>query len=104
MTVKPFDKLMDDRFSPEQQKKIEEAAQKKIRAIRLGELRERLGQKQEELAKKLGVTQSGVSRIEMRKNLRMKTLKRYLEAMGGRLEVRAVFEDSTEVLISTESE
>lgn len=99
--MKPFNDLLEKRFSPEQRERIEQAAREKIGAVRLQQLREKLGHKQEDMAEKLGLSQSGVSRIEARKNLSVRTLQRYVEAMGGRLEVRAVFED-TEVQISSE--
>lgn len=104
MTEKSFDDLLNTRFGSEQRQRINNAARKKVRAIRLGELREKLGQKQEDLAEKLGVSQSGVSRIERRDNLGIQTLRRYLKAMGARLEIRAVFDDSVEILISTETD
>ena len=88
--MKPFDDLLDERFTRRQRAQIERAAREKVRAIRLGELREQLGLRQEDVADELGVSQSGVSRIELRKNLRIETLRRYLEALGGRLEVRHV--------------
>ncbi|MGH2514124.1 MAG: helix-turn-helix domain-containing protein, partial [Ktedonobacterales bacterium] len=41
----------------------------------------------------LGVPQSQVSRMERQAELYVSTLARYLEAMGGRLELWGVFED-----------
>lgn len=102
--MKPFDDLLNERFTKRQRAQIERAAREKVRAIRLGELREKLGLRQEDVADELGVSQSGVSRIELRKNLRIETLRRYLEALGGRLEVRAVFDDLGEVLLTTDTE
>jgi len=52
------------------------------------------------LANALDTTQSGVSRIEHQTDLYLSTLRSYIEAMGGSLEVSAVFPDG-KVLIST---
>lgn len=45
------------------------------------------------LAETLGTSQAAVSKIESRADLYISTLRNYLEAMGGRLEIRAVFPD-----------
>ena len=45
-------------------------------------------------------TQSGVSRIEHQTDVYLSTLRSFIEAMGGHLELSAIFPDGT-VLIST---
>ncbi len=50
--ARPFEELLDERFEPEQRRTINKAARKKIRAIRLRELSERLGRKPEDSADK----------------------------------------------------
>ena len=47
---------------------------------------------QEALAEALDTTQSGVSRLDQR-DLHLSTLLRYVEALGGRVEITAVFDD-----------
>jgi len=59
----------------------------------LGELRKARGLRQTELAERLGVGQVAVSRMESRGDLLISTIRNVVEAMGGRLEVRAVFPD-----------
>jgi ribosome-binding protein aMBF1 (putative translation factor) len=59
----------------------------------LAELRRARALTQAQLAETLGVPQSQVSRIERQAELYVSTLARYLEAMGGRLELWGVFED-----------
>lgn len=59
----------------------------------LGELRKARGILQTELGERLGIGQVAVSRMESRDNLLVSTLRNVVEAMGGRLEVRAVFPD-----------
>ena len=41
----------------------------------------------------LGMTQANVSRIEREDNVRLGTLARYVEGLGGRLEIHAIFDD-----------
>ena len=59
--------------------------------LALGELRAHRRLTQLELAALLDVTQANVSRIEHEDDLYLSTLRNYIEAMGGRLELRAVF-------------
>ena len=53
---------------------------------------------QEQVAQALGVSQANVSQIEHQDNIYLRTLSSYIAALGGRLEVRAVFPDETVVL------
>lgn len=46
-----------------------------------------------QLGEVLGVHQSEVSKIEHRTDIRVRTLVEYVEALGGHLEIRAVFPD-----------
>ena len=59
----------------------------------LAALRRARAYTQEQLAAALDVPQSQVSRIERQADLYVSTLARYLEAMGGRLELVGVFDD-----------
>jgi len=55
---------------------------------------------QTQLASALGVSQAQVSRIESQADLYLSTLRGYVQAMGGELELRAVFSDEQTVTIS----
>ena len=48
---------------------------------------------QAKLAEASGVNQGEVSKIEHRTDLYLSTLAEYVKALGGRLEIRAVFTD-----------
>ena len=48
---------------------------------------------QAELAGRLDVTQGAISKLEHSEDVRVSTLRQYLEALGARLELVAVFED-----------
>ncbi|HVR27904.1 MAG TPA: helix-turn-helix transcriptional regulator [Thermoanaerobaculia bacterium] len=60
----------------------------------LAPLRRELGLTQAELAPRVGISQSDLSKLERRQDLRLSTLRAYVEALGGRL--RIFFESSVE--------
>ncbi len=69
------------------------------KAAMLGELRRKLDLTQATIADRLDVTQENVSQIERGEaDVRLSTLSRYIEALGGRLEVRAAFPEETVAL------
>jgi transcriptional regulator with XRE-family HTH domain len=59
----------------------------------LHELRRAREMTQVALAKQLNMVQPSVSRLERQADLYVSTLRRYIEALGGRLEIHAVFPD-----------
>jgi DNA-binding transcriptional regulator YiaG len=59
----------------------------------LHELRRAREMTQVALARQLNMVQPSVSRLERQADLYVSTLRRYIEALGGRLEIRAVFDD-----------
>ena len=59
----------------------------------LFELRRARELSQQDLAQVLGATQPEVSKIEHRTDLYVSTLRRYIEALGGQLEITARFPD-----------
>src|SRR4051812_28831616 len=61
--------------------------------IALNVLRERRGITQEQVAAQLATSRPNVSRIEREDDVRMSTLQRYIEALGGELELIARFPD-----------
>jgi len=63
------------------------------------DLRRAVQRTQEELAASLGGCQDTVSRIERRSDLLLSTLRRYIEAMGGKLELVARFPNRPPLVI-----
>ena len=61
-----------------------------IEDVTLRELREMLGITQEELAKRIKASQSQLSQFESREDRKLSTLKKYVEALGGKLRVQAI--------------
>jgi hypothetical protein len=59
----------------------------------LHELRGARHMTQVALAKQLNMVQPSVSRLERQADLYVSTLRRYIEALGGRLEIHAIFPD-----------
>ncbi|MDZ7736290.1 MAG: XRE family transcriptional regulator [Gammaproteobacteria bacterium] len=65
----------------------------------LKDLRQAMQRTQEEMALALDIGQDSVSRLEKRSDMLLSTLRRYVEAMGGRLEIVAHFPDRPPVNI-----
>jgi transcriptional regulator with XRE-family HTH domain len=55
---------------------------------------------QKRMAKKLGIGQESVSKLESRSDMMLSTLRNYVEAMGGRLNLIAEFPDRPPVALS----
>jgi DNA-binding XRE family transcriptional regulator len=68
-------------------------------ALALAELRAQRGLTQTAVAETLGVSQANVSRVEHEEDLYLSTLRGYVAALGGELEVSAVFPDGRVTLI-----
>lgn len=66
----------------------------------LAQLRQARRLTQTQLAGALGVSQAQVSRVENQADLYLSTLRSYVQAMGGELELRAVFPDGQEATIT----
>src|SRR6266436_3041269 len=73
------------------QKRVEKRAEMEYQALALSELREAQDLTQVELAKKLGIDQGAVSKIERRTDMYLSTLQNVIAAMGGELELTARF-------------
>lgn len=64
-----------------------------VEPSRLSELRRRQGVTQTELAERLKISQSDLSKLERRQDSRVSTLRRYIAALGGQLRLTADFSD-----------
>lgn len=82
-----LDDLLASR-SEESRQRIQEMASELLLEVRIQALREELEVSQVELAKALGVSQPAVVAMEQRgSDIKLSTMKRYVEAMGGKLRV-----------------
>jgi DNA-binding XRE family transcriptional regulator len=78
----------------EEQQQIADRARELIaEEMSLQQLRKALGKTQIAVAKKLRVGQHAVSKLETRSDMYLSTLRGYVEAMGGELEIVAKFPD-----------
>jgi transcriptional regulator with XRE-family HTH domain len=64
-----------------------------LEEVRLYELRHAEAVSQAEVAGRLDVTQGAVSKLEHADDVRVSTLRQYLDALGARLELVAVFDE-----------
>lgn len=88
-------------LKPAERKRIERRASELVaEEMTLRELRKARRLTQVKMAKALGITQDGVSRIEQRTDLLLSTLGRTLDAMGGKLKLVAEFPDRKPVVLA----
>ncbi|HJY29681.1 MAG TPA: XRE family transcriptional regulator [Pyrinomonadaceae bacterium] len=75
------------------QSRAEKRAKKILAEMPLNELRAARQLTQESLAKSLGINQAAVSKMERRTDMYISTLRQFVVAMGGELEITARFPD-----------
>lgn len=81
--------------------KVEDRAKTLIaEEMSLQDLRKARKQTQVRVAKKLGINQENVSRIEKRSDLLISTLSSYVQAMGGKLSLVAEFPDRPPIALT----
>ena len=93
MRTRKFSELTKD-WSPERRERVAKRVRETLGAMHLEELRKARAMTQTKLAETLGVAQSEISKIEHRTDLYISTLAQYVQALGGELEIRAIFPES----------
>jgi hypothetical protein len=78
-------KMMESKMKAESVARSRLMAKQEILTVRLGQLREKLGKKQDEFD---GFSQTSISRLEKRKDIRISTLIEYLNNLGMGLEIK----------------
>ncbi len=86
-------KTLREKMSPEAQARSREKAAAMLKEMPLAELRQARQYSQEELAAALDIKQPAVAKIEKRADMYISTMRRFVEAMGGQLEIKAWFPD-----------
>src|SRR5689334_9284493 len=81
---------IEKRMSPERRARVQARVDAEIQAINVRRLREELGATQVEAAEKANMTQPELSRLERATDYRLSTLRRYVKALGGEIEIFAV--------------
>lgn len=99
MSRKTWSELKRERYSEEEIQQMRFEAAVELAEFRLGELRQRLGVTQVELAERMEVAQPYLSKIENSEDFYLSTLNRYIQALGGRIELRAIFDDEEPVAV-----
>lgn len=94
-------KTMMDRLPAERRKRVAARAEELIaEELTLRDLRKARDLTQERMAELLHIGQDSVSRLEQRSDLLLSTLRSYVTAMGGTLELIARFPDRPPVVVS----
>jgi DNA-binding XRE family transcriptional regulator len=78
-------------LSPEQEAETRQYVNSVVQAVTLNQLREARSLTQANLASVLGVNQGSVSKMEKRTDMYVSTLRSFIQAMGGQLQIKAVF-------------
>ncbi|MCH8544985.1 MAG: helix-turn-helix domain-containing protein [Alcanivorax sp.] len=86
-----------DKLPPERRQAIQERT---CVLATLSELRRALDCTQQQLAEKLAIGQDSISRLEKRSDMRLSTLRAYVEALGGSLDIVARFPDQPPVSLN----
>jgi hypothetical protein len=97
-------KHKEHKASPEVRAQLKREAQAELQRIGFDKLRQARQQTQIAVAEKLRVGQGSVSRIEKQSDFLLSTLKEYVGALGGQLELRAIFPDGDFVIESLGAE
>jgi len=91
---RPFSELRA-RMSPERRARNAEASKEMLQEMALHELRHAREKSQQELARDLQVGQPAVAKLERRTDMYVSNLRRYIEALGGTLEITARFPETS---------
>lgn len=86
-------KNLKQKMSPAALQRAEKRARKMLAEMPLNELRAARQLTQESLAKSLGINQAAVSKMERRTDMYISTLREFVAALGGELEITARFPD-----------
>jgi hypothetical protein len=84
-------KQLRDKMSPESQIRAEAKAQQMLDQMPLSELHRARSLSQENMVKTLLMKQASISKMERRTDIYISTLRSYIEAMGGQLDIIARF-------------
>jgi transcriptional regulator with XRE-family HTH domain len=90
MAAKKWSDIRALKFSPTELRQIDQEIESELLEMDLRALREAAGLTQGDLAQRIEITQSQLSKMERREDHRISTLRRYVQALGGSLEICAV--------------
>ena len=93
MATRRYSDVRRRRFTPEQIARQDRWAEKEILRMSLQEIRKASGKTQSEVAAAARMTQGNLSKAERGTDHLVSTLRTIVQALGGDLEIRAVFKD-----------
>jgi hypothetical protein len=88
-------------LAPEREAAVRAEVQAEIERMKLSELRRARNLSQTTIAKILDMSQGDVSKLERRTDMYVSTLRSFIEAVGGKLQIVAQFPDGTPIEIDT---
>ncbi|MGP0058904.1 MAG: XRE family transcriptional regulator [Beijerinckiaceae bacterium] len=94
---RPFSELTKN-FTPERRARVAAKAAALRETMTLEELRKARSLSQEEIATTMTVGQPAVAKLEKRADMHVSNLRRYVEALGGTLEITARFPEASVLL------
>jgi predicted transcriptional regulator len=94
---RPFSELTRN-FTPERKVRVASKAAALREEMSLARLRNARSVSQERVAKALDVGQPAVAKLEKRGDMHVSNLRRYVEALGGTLEITARFPEKSVVI------
>lgn len=87
--------ILKEKLSPESRARIDERVKLALKEMPLSELRQARQLTQQQLAERLHVKQASVSKMESQTDMYISTMRKYIEAMGGKLEIIAKFPEGS---------
>jgi hypothetical protein len=98
--ARPY-KELQDRMSPERQKRNQEQAERALLEMNLQELRKNVAHlTQAQVAELLEKSQAAICELERREDVRLSSLAEYVRALGGEIEIRARFEGQPDIVVT----
>jgi DNA-binding Xre family transcriptional regulator len=88
--TKPYENLRN-KIPSEQRNRIDKKARKILKEMSLNDIRLSRRCSQTELADLLEIRQASVSKLEHRSDIHVSSLRKYIEALGGKLVIQAEF-------------
>jgi DNA-binding XRE family transcriptional regulator len=93
--TRSWKEIRAERVTPEMEEDIARHREVLEAELALAALRKKRKKSQAAVAKKLAVSQSNISQLERGGDPKLSTVASYIDALGGKLEVLAVFDDET---------
>ena len=84
----------------DRRERIEARTREMAAAIRLAELRKQQNLTQKQMAERIHTSQANISKLESRADVHLSTLRQYVHALGGKLDVQVVMPVGTRLTIA----